>query len=329
MNCLQLLIAISNSPSTSSEPDSNHSSKMSYFNTTATKFLQFLIVLVWYTCFVNGHKFDLSKLVSPRVFTVKARCNGCPIPGNNIRNYTRATRTLIKEDDPCKNCRQFETISASRGQVDEQLALETCARCGLRQIKHTPGSMKRVPTSTKSVNAFMVIVLAASTNRILSPTFSYEGSVGGDGCTFLEILFGTFGCEVSQISGVATLVPVATSSGPFANFKAYQIPCGSKKLTMHIPRDGDCGRREGSNRCKYKSRTFVLSRSIEGPTSTGCNHLRYERKSGFIFCRWRSCASSQFGIRVYSNLTSFIRVQMSGSGTSTCSAITGNTFFTI
>lgn len=262
---------------------------------------------------VEGAEFLLEKLVPRSAFKTGVPCNGCRIANVSESAPENApTEAPIRSlADRCSSCKMSWSFS--------------CTLC-------TFITRHRLETSAKQQqNAFQLVVMAIGKARTISPTITYTGTVGGEGCTLLQRLLGVPGCEVTEISGSAKRIQTIVTEGPFARFRIYQVPAGANFLRMTIPRTGSCGRRSGSRRCRTKSRSFSLSGGIDGTTSSaGCTRVLYHRKKRvFLRCRWSGCTAAQFGTRVYNDVTSFKRVTMSGSEIRTCASSTAENFFTL
>lgn len=270
--------------------------------------------------------FDLRKVVPAAAFTTKVPCNKCEFPGQTPTLTPRPRPS--PQGNPCDTCRIFIRRQTLHG-VDISQAKGVCALCAFHKLDESE-KVSRLQTSVKQPgNLYEIFFIAVDKVRQISPTVTYEGSTGGAGCSAIEIAFGVPGCIVTQFSGTALQPRLLQSSGTFANFLAFQVRKGTKKVRMTVPKHGDCGRREGGNWCTDKAKDFYLDAVTTNSQAPGCNIMDYQKKvTTFLwFCGWRDCADTKFSVRLYTDFTNFKRVTMTGSYVSTCSVASGNQLF--
>lgn len=193
----------------------------------------------------------------------------------------------------------------------------------------------------------LVLVLAVNKDRIIVPRITYEGSVGGEGCSFLDKLFATGGCSTQRISGTAANVPSNVPGKPFpdgtyARFLLYTVPVGSTLLRMSVPRSGICGTTNAGN-CDSLASSFSLTGWMGAPAHPGCVRMlqSYRDKwrhcsKKFLFikrcktrCDWKGCTPTEFVLRVYSSPEDFTLVQMTGDQVEPCESYKTSQFFEI
>lgn len=179
----------------------------------------------------------------------------------------------------------------------------------------------------------LVIVIASSKARTISPTITYEGSVGGEGCTFLEKLFGSPPkCATTRIAGTAQREVSRVPSGRHANFQIFTVPVGSTMLKMSVAPVAGCGRQNGDN-CDVHATSFALSGWMGATAAPGCMRIshflrnRWEhcyrkwflgKKRCRYHCNWKQCSTAEFVMRVYSTLEAFTLVEMTADGVTKC-----------
>lgn len=265
--------------------------------------------------------FDLRKVVPAAAFTTKVPCNGCAFTGHPTQRPSP-----VPTVDPCGRCKKFVSRQ-SEPDINVTKATLICAHCALRKLD-TSGRAVQLQPSVKQANAYEILFIAVEKVRHITPTVTYKGSAGGEGCSPIQIAFGVPGCEVTHFSGTALRLQLIVSSGLFSNWLAFQVPAGTKHVWMYVPRSGICGRRYGSNSCSNHAHPFYLSAVTQHSVAPGCNIMDYQRKvRRFLFwCEWRDCADTKFAARLYTTFTQYKKVTMSGSYVSTSTSACSNLF---
>lgn len=293
-------------------------------------------IIMWFCvvfttlCFLNSatstQVFDLKKVVPPAAFTTKVPCNKCALPGQTTKVTPRPFPS--PHGNPCDRCRIF-VRRRTLDNVNVSHIQSVCAHCALSKLDKSEGISRLQASVKQSGNLYEIFIIAVDKVRQISPTVTYEGSTGGDGCSAIEIAFGVPGCVVTTFSGTALQLQLLQSSGTFSNFIAFQVRKGTKKIRMTVPKDGVCGSREGGNRCRDKAKDFHLDAVTTNSQAPACNIMDYQKKvhTFLWWCGWRQCDDTKFSARLYSTFTNFKRVTMTGSYVSTCSTTSGNLLF--
>lgn len=290
----------------------------------------FSLSIAIFLCFVSSAsavEFDLRKVVPAAAFTAELPCNKCALPGQttNPKPTLRPRPTV----DPCDKCRVL-----ARGQqvnVDLAEAKQLCANCAFRKLQQSEKMYKMGTSVKQSDTQYEVLFIAVNKHRKIYPTVKYEGSTGGEGCSPIEVAFGVPDCIVTHFKGTSFQLKLIVDSAIYGNWLAFQVKKGTKRITMTVPKDGECGRRQGDDKCKHKSKDFHLDGQSDTSKTPGCNNMDYQKKvKTFAFwCGWRQCDDSRFSARLYTDFTNFKYVTLTGSSVSTCPISEGQKLFII
>lgn len=206
------------------------------------------------------------------------------------------------------------------------------ARLGAKDTNGTPALRSERGITGK----VMIVVLAVDGTRAIHPELTYEGVSGGDGCSFLERLFNSPGCETTSVSGPAEPTPFKAKQPKNVRYFTYRIPVGTHTLHLKVPPKDGCGRSHGN--CHSSSHHFELKSFIDDPAKPGCMKLLYDKNHTWRYCRstlfikhgcrnrcrWDKCSPTNFAMRIYPSFNDdeFKLPQFKGDRISTCDSHT-------
>lgn len=230
------------------------------------------------------------------------------------------------------------TVYAATFDISTALASSGLKSAGTSGFEKTTSS----GSASSDKGKYIILVIAVNKEYRISPSISYAGSVGGEGCDFVSKLLGSPGCETTSIRGSGTLIRTKDQPGRHARFLVFIVPMGTTSIIVAVPSIAECGKENGKN-CAVKATSFFMQGYLADAAKPGCSKLlRVKRKTWrhcgrkwFLGkkrcstrCDWRPCPQIEIVVRAYASRDKFTLVEFTGTGVDKCTSSKAE-FFTL